>query len=404
MMLITPSAVRRTLIYLDANATTRVAPSVLEAMLPWFTDQFANAASIHVAGREAAEAVERARRSVASRIGCRPSEIVFTSGATEANNLALRGVAGRVACPAAEHKAVLDTTKALQGFVVAVDAAGRVDFEAFADACLGATLVSVMAANNETGILTDMHRVVDVAHAAGCLVHSDMTQAFGKVPVDVTDIGVDLASFSAHKVHGPKGVGALYVRRGVRLSSMMTGGGHERGFRSGTLNVPGIVGFGAACDLLPACADVGRATSACAARETVSSHLAHLLKHEVDGVEFYSDHHTGLPNTLSVRFVGVDGEALMANCPDVAMSVGSACTSAVPEPSHVLLAMGTSPAAAFETVRLSLDDEVDAGTVEIAAERIIAAVARVRGLNVASGYGVRLAAAVANCGEGGHGG
>jgi cysteine desulfurase len=381
-MVSTDSTSDRALIYLDANATTSLDSNVLDAMLPWFTDRFANAASTHVAGRDAAEAVERARQAVATQLGCRPQEVIFTSGATESNNLALRGIDGPVACPATEHKAVLDTTIALGGAVLTVDGSGRVDFETLENRCKASSLISVMAANNETGVLNDLRQVVELAHSAGCLVHSDMTQALGKVPVNVGDVGVDLASFSAHKLHGPKGVGALFIRRGVKLASVQTGGGHERGFRSGTLNVPGIVGFGTACDLLPRNNDAERWNSMRSVSCSMTSHLARLLEEGLEETLFFSDHRTGLPNTLSVRIVGCDGEALIANCPDIAMSVGSACTAAVPEPSHVLLAMGVSSVAAFETVRLSLDSHVDTTAIELAADHIIAAVKRVRSLNV----------------------
>jgi len=355
--------------YLDCNATTCVAPAVLDAMLPWFTDHFGNAASVHAPGRAAAAAVATARTQVAEAIGARPCQVVFTSGSTEANNLALRGVSERVVCPAAEHKAVLDTVRSLGGVVVAVDGTGRVDVGALEAACDGAALVSVMLANNETGVLNDLEAVVAVGHAAGCLVHSDMTQALGKIPVDVTELGLDLASFSAHKLHGPKGVGALFVARRTLLTSTITGGGHEGGVRSGTLNVPGIVGFGAACALEPA---------APGAVAGVAGRLLEILE-AAGGVEVFSDHTRGLPNTLSVRFVGVDGEALMAQCPEVAMSVGSACTAAVPEPSHVLAAMGVPGPAAFETVRLSIDACTTVADAEVAGRLIVAAVDRVRG-------------------------
>lgn len=363
------------LIYLDHNATTPVDPSVLEAMLPWFREHPGNASSTHAAGRAAAGAVHRAREQVALGLGSSRSEVVFTSGATESNNLVLRGVAGRVVVAATEHKAVLDTARDLgdeRCTVVPVRPDGHVDFEALRAALPGSSLVSIMAANNETGVLQDLGSVVSLAEEFGCLVHTDATQALGKIPIDLRQLGVHFASFSAHKVYGPKGIGALYVRRGVSLRSSMTGGGHEGGVRSGTLNVPGIVGFGVAVE---AVGDVG---GQLAARRALTSRLLERLVRECAPVEVFSDHQSGLPNTLSIRFVGADGAATMANCPEVAMSVGSACTSAVPEPSHVLLAMGLSGEAAFETVRLSLGRGTTEAEVDSAAAAIASAVARVR--------------------------
>jgi cysteine desulfurase len=365
------------LVYLDHNSTTPVAAPVMEAMLPWFREHPANASSTHSAGRAAAAAVEQARAQVASALGAARTEIVFTSGATESNNLAIRGVDGRVVAPANEHKAVLDTVLAAAGAncsIIPVDSAGRVDLEALADALPGATLVSVMLANNETGVLQNVAAIATLAHETGCLIHTDATPAFGKIPFDVDSLGVDLASVSAHKVCGPKGVGALFVRRGTPLRSVMTGGGHERGVRSGTLNVPGIVGFGVAAKAI---------VELPARMEKMRSRASRLLEQLTAGappIETYSDHLTGLPNTLSVRFVGADGEAVMANCPTVAMSVGSACTSAVPEPSHVLVAMGVEPEAAFETLRLSIGYDTGEDDVDTAARAIVAAVHQVRAL------------------------
>lgn len=367
------------LIYLDHNATSPVTAPVLAAMLPWFRERPGNAASVHSAGREAAAAVDRARSQIAQAIGSRKSEVIFTSGATEANNLVLRGLPGSVVAPATEHKAVLDTARDLdsgRAKIVAVRRDGQLDLAELAELLPSSSLVSVMLANNETGVVHDVAAIARIAHDRGCLVHTDATQALGKMPLDVEDLGVDLASFSAHKVGGPKGVGALFVRRGVKLRSTMTGGGHERNIRSGTLNVPGIVGFGEA---LAGLGDVDRRA------EHVRSLATDLLTRLRDGagpIEVYSDHKSGLPNTLSIRFVDADGEAVMANCPAVAMSVGSACTAAVPEPSHVLLAMGIPSRAAFETLRLSLGAEATRDEVKRAADLIASAVQRVRNATV----------------------
>jgi cysteine desulfurase len=363
------------LIYLDYNATTPVAPRVLESMLPWFRERPGNAASTHAAGRLAAAAVHRAREQVASTLGVSRNEILFTSGATEANNLVLRGVTGRIVVAATEHKSVLETAQDLgdeRCTVVPVQPDGRIDVKVLKAVLPGSSLVSVMTANNETGVLQDLRTIVSLAEAHGCLVHTDATQALGKIPVDLRELGVHFASFSAHKVYGPKGIGALYVRRGVSLRSTMTGGGHEGGIRSGTLNVPGIVGFGMALE------SFGDGSAHLCASRTLTSRLLDRLLVDCAPVQVYSDHESGLPNTLSVRFVGADAEATMANCPRVAMSVGSACTAAVPAPSHVLLAMGIAPRAASETVRLSLGRETTEAEIDAAATAIGKAVGRVR--------------------------
>lgn len=362
------------MIYLDHNATTPVGELVLAEMLPWFRQHPGNPASGHAPGRTASAAVERARGQVAAAIGALPSEVVFTSGSTEATNIALRGSSGRIVVASTEHKAVLDTAAQLDATLVPVDDRGVVDFGRLKEVVEGAGLVSIMLANNETGVIQDLKTIAAIAHRAGALVHTDATQALGKMPVNVMDLAVDLASFSAHKLEGPKGTGCLYVRRGVRLSSSVTGGGHERGLRSGTLNVPGIVGFGEAAE---------RAVrSLVHRRERMRSGTERLLDllREAEPVEVYSDHNAGLPNTLSIRFVGADGEAVMANASTVAMSLGSACTSAVPEPSHVLRAMGVPVSAAFEVLRLSVGPETTDGEIEAAAKTIVDAVAAVRRL------------------------
>ena len=363
-------------IYMDNQATTRVDPRVLEAMLPYFTLEYGNAASkSHGFGWRAEEAVEEARTLVAGLIGATSREIVFTSGATESDNLALKGVArfhasrGRhlVTCKT-EHKAVLDSARALEreGFEVTfldVEPDGRLDPERVRAALRPTTvLVSVMHANNETGVVHPIAEVSRVTRAAGVLLHCDVAQSAGKIPVDVEALGVDLASLSAHKMYGPKGVGVLYLRRRptrVRLLPQMDGGGHERGNRSGTLNVPGIVGFGKAAELALA-EGASEAERLLGLREKL---LGGLLR-DLDGVVPNGSLEHRLPGNLNVSFAGVEGEALMMAVREVAVSSGSACTSASLEPSYVLRAMGVSDAMAHASIRFGLgryntEEEVD---------------------------------------------
>lgn len=360
-------------IYLDFNATTPTSTDVLDAMLPWFTTTFGNASSTHPHGQIAASAVSDARSALAAAMRVPTAGIVFTSGATEANNLAIRGVSGKVVVASTEHKAVLDTARMQDHTIVDVDSDGRLDLEALDRAAVGASLLSVMLANNETGVIQDLAAVVGVARRHGCLVHTDATQAFGKIPIDFSELDVDLVSVSAHKVYGPKGVGALYVRRGVKLETTMTGGGHERGLRAGTSNVPGIVGFGVAAQRLRVEVEAARC-------RVLLDRLVGALA-EVRPFEVFSDHHIGLPNTLSIRFPGADAEAVMANCPGICISTGSACTAAIPEPSHVLLAMGVQSSHAFEALRVSVGEPTTATEIDLAARALKRAVLRVRSLS-----------------------
>lgn len=377
------------LIYLDYNATTPVDPLVLDEMLPWFSERFWNAASGHPPGRVAAEAVEIARERFANCVGARPREVVFTSGATEADNLALKGSveaapAGRtrVLVAATEHKAVLDTAEWLneQGrpvTVIPVGVDGVVDVGALGDVIdHRVAVVSVMLANNETGVVAPVQRLAELAHEHGALFHTDATQALGRIPIDLVDLGVDLASFSGHKVYGPKGIGALFVAPGTPLLPMVHGGGHERGMRSGSMNVPGAVGLGAAAQLavkmLPAEAE---------REEALVERLVGCLRSRLAGVEWVAQASQRLPNTANVRFVGADAEAVIANAPDVAVSSGSACTSMVPTPSHVLVAMGLDHDAAAECLRFSVGRPTSIHDVDEAARRIAEAVERVRALN-----------------------
>lgn len=362
-------------IYMDYHATTPLDPRVLEAMLPYFTTEFGNAASkSHAFGWRAEEAVEAAREQVAGLIGASAKEIVWTSGATESDNLAIKGAAhfyqskGKhlVTCKT-EHKAVLDSMHALerQGFEVTfldVEPDGRLDPARLQAALRPDTiLVSVMYANNETGVVHPIAEIGRITRAAGVLFHCDAVQGVGKLPFDVDAMNVDLAALSAHKMYGPKGVGALYVRRKprVRLVAEMDGGGHERGFRSGTLNVPSIVGFGKAAAL----AGVEREAEAArvlAQRERLRKGLLSAL----DLVTVNGSLEHRLPGNLNASFAYVEGEALMMAVKDVAVSSGSACTSASLEPSYVLRAMGVSEDLAHSSIRFGLgrfttDEEVD---------------------------------------------
>ena len=330
--------------------------------------------------------MERARKQVAALIGASAREVVFTSGATEANNLAIAGVAAaapadrrHIVTVATEHKAVLDPCRALeaQGWqvtVLPVAATGLVDLAAVEQAVTpGTALVSVMLANNEIGIVQPVADIARLAHAHGALVHTDAVQALGKLPMEVARLEVDLASFSAHKLYGPKGVGALYVKRGVdkRLRAQVRGGGQERGLRGGTLNVPGIVGFGAACEV--AAQDMAvEMTRVSALRDR----LWQLLRDEMDGVAMNGAPAPRLAGNLNVSFDGVDGEALLLAITDVAVSSGAACTSA--EPSHVLTALGLGTRRALASLRFGLGRGTTAAAVEAAARHIIAVVSQLR--------------------------
>lgn len=377
-------------IYLDHNATTPLDPRVLEAMLPYLTERFGNAASrTHPYGWVAAQAVERARQRLAAGIGAAPDELVFTSGATESCNTAIKGVAwalagrGRhlVTC-ATEHRAVLDPHRRLgrEGWevtVLGVDGWGRLAPEAVAAVLRPDTvLVSVMLANNEIGTLQPVAAIAERCRARGVLVHCDATQAVGKVPVDVRELGVDLLSFSAHKLYGPKGIGALVVRRRrprLRLQPLLDGGGHEDGLRAGTLNVPGIVGFARALELCLADREAEAARQA-----ALRDRLRDSILGRLDGVVENGHPSERLPNTLNLSFAGVDGGALPLEVTDVAVSSGAACSSARAEPSHVLLAIGRSPQEAAASLRFSLGRGSTAAAVELAAASVVRAVTKLR--------------------------
>lgn len=353
-------------IYLDNNATTPCDPAVVEAMLPYFTDWYGNAATgLHPQGRRAGRALETAREQVATLIGAQPEEIVFTGGATESNNLAILGLARRavnqsrkrIVTTAVEHKAILEpcytlTSLGYEVIVLPVDNQGRVDMAAAAEALNEQTLLlSVQAANNEIGTLQPIAALTELAHAVGALVHCDAAQAVGKIAVDINEWGVDMLSLSAHKFYGPKGIGALYLRRGVRaipLEPLVYGGGQERNVRSGTSNVPAIVGMGTAAHLcqqhLPT--EAPRLTHLRDALE--AELLAQLPQAWVNGRQA-----PRLPNTTSLTLPGVDADALLLNMPELMLGLGSACSSGAMEPSHVLQAIGLGREDAASTVRIS---------------------------------------------------
>jgi len=380
-------------IFMDYHSTTPVDPRVVEEMLPCFTQDFGNAASRnHAFGWKAEEAVERGRNRVASLIHADPKEIVFTSGATESNNLALKGVAemyaekgDHIITCVTEHKAILDTCKRLEKLgkrvtYLPVDEYGQIDLDQLRDSISDKTvLISIMYANNEVGTLQKIREIGKIAKEKGVLFHSDATQAVGKIPVDVIDLNVDLLSLTAHKMYGPKGVGALYVRKKnprVRLVAQMDGGGHERGMRSGTLNVPGIVGFGKACEL---------------AQDLMSEEMprvAHLrdklrsaIEQHLDEVFLNGHPSERLPNNLNISFAYVEGESLLMGLDDVAVSSGSACTSATLEPSYVLKALGVGEDLAHTSIRFGLGRFNTEEEVDYVAEKVISNVNRLRDMS-----------------------
>jgi len=377
-------------IYMDYHATTPVDPRVVDAMLPYFTTHFGNAASRnHAFGWEAEEAVETARRQVADLIGANPKEIIFTSGATESNNLAIKGVAemyrekgNHIITCVTEHKAVIDTCKKLekQGGRVTylpVQKDGRIDLADLRAAITEKTiLITIMTANNEIGVLQPIAEIGAIAKEKGILFHTDAVQAVGKVPFSVTDAKVDLVSMSGHKFYGPKGVGALYVRRRnprVLLAEQISGGGHERGMRSGTLNVPGIVGLGAAA----AIAQAEMATESERLR-TLRDELNKKLHANLDELYINGSMEHRLPHNLNVSFAYVEGESLLMGINDVAVSSGSACTSASLEPSYVLKALGAGDDLAHSSIRFGLGRWTTEEEVDYVVEKLTTVVRRLR--------------------------
>jgi len=384
-------------LYMDNHATTPLDPRVLEAMMPYFTGKFGNAASRnHAFGWEAEKAVEEARTQIAKLIGATSKEIIFTSGATESNNLAIKGIAemyrergNHIITQVTEHKAVLDTCKKLekQGYRVTylpVQADGLIDLEDLKRAIVTegpekTILVSIMYANNEIGVIQPIREIGKLCHEKGVLFHTDAVQAVGKIPVDVQADNIDVLSLSAHKIYGPKGVGALYVRRRnprVQITEQINGGGHERGMRSGTLNVPGIVGLGKACEI------AGEEMAAEAKRE---QELRDYLKNKLETALDYTqvngnmDHH--LPGNLNMSFVYVEGESLLMGINDIAVSSGSACTSATLEPSYVLKALGLGDEIAHSSIRFGLGRFNTKAEVDYVADKIIDVVVKLRELS-----------------------
>ena len=380
-------------IYMDYHATTPMDPRVFEAMKPYFMETFGNSASRnHSFGWQAEEAVEKSRKQIADLIGATPKEIVFTSGATESNNLALKGVAemyaekgNHIITAATEHKAVLDTCKRLEKHGIRVtylpvQSNGLIDLEMLKDAITDKTiLVSIMYANNEIGVLQNMTEIGKIAKAKGVLVHSDATQAAGKVPVNVIKDNIDLMSMSGHKIYGPKGVGALYVRRKsprVQITAQMEGGGHERGMRSGTLNVPGIVGLGEASALCQA--EMPEESKRMA---YLRDRLRTKLEAQLDEVYVNGTMEHRVPNNLNISFAYVEGESLLMGINDIAVSSGSACTSATLEPSYVLKALGAGDDLAHSSIRFGLGRFNTEEEVDYVADKVIDVVKKLRELS-----------------------
>ena len=383
-------------IYLDHNATTPVHPEVLEAMLPFMTDQFGNGSSIHTYGREARNAIDDAREQVAALINAKsPSEIVFTSTGTEADNYAIKGIAelqqsrnggNHIITSSIEHHAVLHTCQYLEkrGFEITylpVDRYGQIQLNDLREAIRDETiLISIMHANNETGTIEPIGEICKIAEERRIPVHTDAVQSVGKLPVDVQALGVSMLSLSAHKIYGPKGIGALYLRRGTRLENLLHGGSHERNRRAGSENVPSIVGIGAAAAL------------AKKNREANLEHLNHLtgklrqgLHEGIDRIHENSDPENSLPGTLNISFEYIEGESLILrlDMEGICVSTGSACTSGSMEPSHVLAALGLPPQLAQGTVRFSLGKDNTEAEIDEVIEKVPKVVEQMRGMSPA---------------------
>jgi cysteine desulfurase len=375
-------------VYLDNNASTPVLPEVLEAMLPYFADHAGNASSIHHHGQETRAAVERARESVAALLGCRASEVVFTSGGTEADNLAIFGMVqpgDHVITSTIEHHAVLNSCKQLESMgceitYVPVDGRGQIDPADILRALRPNTqLVTIIMANNETGVLQPVDEIGKIAAEADAYFHTDGVQAAGKVPVDVKNIACDVLSISGHKIHAPQGVGALYVRKGTLLRPMLYGGRHERSRRAGTENVPGIVGLGKAAELAKEASERGDDQKTAAMRD----HLQQTILSTVEATGVNGTGAPRVPNTTNIYFDYIEGEALVIalDLKGLAVSTGAACSSGALEPSHVLMAMGLEPDRARASLRFSLGKQNTAEDVEFALSLIPSTVARLRELS-----------------------
>ncbi|MDP9053492.1 MAG: IscS subfamily cysteine desulfurase [Acidobacteriota bacterium] len=383
----------KTPIYLDNHATTPMDPRVLEAMIPYFTQYFGNAASRnHEFGWAAEQAVDKARKQIADLIGASPREIIFTSGATESNNLAIKGVAemyaekgNHIITAATEHKAVLDTCKKLEKngcrvTYLPVKGDGLIDLDMLREAITDKTiLVTIMYANNEIGVLQPVAEIGKICREKGVLFHTDGVQAIGKIPVDVNRDNIDLMSITAHKLYGPKGVGALYVRRKnprVQLTAQMDGGGHERGMRSGTLNVPGIVGLGEACAICQR--DMAEESKQLM---YLRDKLRTRLEAELDEVYLNGSWEHRLPHSLNLSFAYVEGESLLMGINDVAVSSGSACTSATLEPSYVLKALGLGDDIAHSSIRFGIGRFNTEAEIDYVADKLIHVVKKLRELS-----------------------
>jgi cysteine desulfurase len=375
-------------VYLDNNATTPVLPEVFEAMRPYFAEHFGNASSIHHHGQETRAAVERARESVAALLGCRASEVVFTSGGTEADNLAISGLtrAGdHVISSTIEHHAVLNSCKHLEAMgcevtYVPVDGRGLVDPDDVRRALRSQTkLITIMMANNETGVLQPVEEIGKIAAEADVYFHADAVQAAGKVPIDVKLLACDLLSISGHKLHAPQGVGALYVRKGTMLQPMLYGGSHERSRRAGTENVPGIIGLGKAAELAREALERGDLARMSAMRD----HIEQNILSEVEATGVNGEGAPRVPNTTNIHFDYIEGEALVIalDLKGLAVSTGAACSSGAIEPSHVLTAMGLPPEIARASLRFSLGKQNTPEDVDFAFDLVPQTVARLRELS-----------------------
>lgn len=378
-------------IYLDHNATTPVDPRVLKTMLPYFTEKFGNSGSDHIFGWDAQDAVEQARDQIARLFNCKSSEIIFTSGATEAANLALFGLAKRnraqgshIITAKTEHKAILDTMRSLEGegfeiTYLKVDRRGNIDLHELEQSITSKSiLVCLMLANNETGLIHPIKEIERIVHTRGVKFMSDITQAAGKIPVDLKEMDPDLAVFSSHKIYGPKGVGALYINKKnkIDLEPRLFGGGQEKGMRAGTLNVPGIVGFGKAAEIANAEMEEGSTRI-----EKLRNKLEDLLG-SVEGTHINSQNAPRLPNTTNVTFRNIDGSQLLRKLNTLAVSRGSACTSNILEPSHVLKAMGLSDERALSSLRISLGRQTIEADIDLAAAEINKVVDQIRSVKV----------------------
>jgi cysteine desulfurase len=379
-------------VYLDNNATTPVLPEVLDAMRPYFGERFGNASSIHHHGQDTRAAVERGRESVAALLRCRASEIVFTSGGTEADNLAIFGLVregDHVITSTIEHHAVLNACKHLgktgcDVTYIPVDGRGLVDPADVKRALRSNTkLISIMLANNETGVLQPVAEVGKIAAEADIYFHTDAVQAAGKVPIDVNKIGCDLLTISGHKLHGPQGVGALYVRKGTQLAAMLHGGSHERSRRAGTENVPGIVGLGKAAGLAITAVERGEDQNMATARDRLERELLEVEATGLNGADLNGERAPRVPNTSNIYFDGIEGEALVIalDLKGLAVSTGAACSSGAIEPSHVLTAMGLRQDRAKASIRFSLGKQNTKEDIEFALAIIPETVARLRELS-----------------------